>query len=526
MAAYTDALLRGAILVLTSLVLGGVAWLRLVLGAGPHAQPVGAVALALRIVAVSAALAAVAQAGIMLVALSGLDEVAGNWPVRLYLETTFARVGLLRVVLGVGVGWIAFRMTHRSAGRSPWIALTTGATLLVVLSAMLSHGVARLEARTPMVALDALHQFATTTWVGGLAHLAAYAAWGQREPVVPPGESALVRRFSTLAFAAVVTLVLAGAGLTVGYVGAWSALAGTAYGVMILSKMILLAATLGLAGMNLRMVRRAASRIDARLFRYAEVELGLGLTAFFAAASLTALPPAIDVTADRATITEVAARFHPALPRLISPPIDELIRTADPLLGEQRKRKPIERAWSEYNHHWAGLFVVLMGILSLLERLGVKPARHWPLLFLGLAMFLFVRNDPRAWPLGPASVWESFALPDVVQHRLLVLLVVAFGVFEWMVRTRRLPERPAGYVFPLLGAVGGVLLLTHSHAMVNLKEEFLVEISHALLAILSTFVGWGRWLELRLPEAGRGPGWQWRGCLIAVGILLLFYREG
>ncbi len=169
--------------------LGGVAWLRLVLGAGPHAKPVGAVALALRIVAVSAALAARAQVGVTLVALSGLDEVAGDWPVGLYLETTFVRVALVRVVLGVGVGWLAFRMTHRSAGRSPWIALTTGATLLVVLSAILSHGVARREARTPLVTLDALHQFATTTWVGGLAHLAAYAAWGQRELVVPTGEA-------------------------------------------------------------------------------------------------------------------------------------------------------------------------------------------------------------------------------------------------------------------------------------------------------------------------------------------------
>ncbi len=525
MAAYTDALLRGAILVLTSLVLGGVAWLRLVLGAGPHAKPAGAVALALRIVAVSAVLAAVAQAGVMLVALGGLDEVAGDWPVGLYLETTFARVGLVRVVLGVGVGWMAFQMTHRSAGRSPWIALTTGATLLVVLSAMLSHGVARLEARTPMVALDALHQFATTAWVGGLAHLAAYAAWGQREPMAPPEEAALVRRFSTLAFAAVVTLVLAGAGLTWGYVGAWSALAGTGYGVMILSKIALLAVTLGLAGMNLRMVRRAASGIDVRLFRFVEVELGLGLTALFAAASLASLPPAIDVTEDRATITEVAARFRPALPRLISPPHDELIRTADPLLGEQRERRPIERAWSEYNHHWAGLFVVLMGILAALERFGVQPARHWPLLFLGLAAFIFVRSDPRAWPLGPANFWGSLVLPDVLQHRLLTLLVVAFGIFEWMVRTRRLPERPAGYVFPVLSAVGGTLLLTHSHAMNSPREAFLVEVTHVPLGLLSVFAGWGRWLELRLPEAGRGPGWLWRGCLIAVGILLLFYRE-
>jgi putative copper resistance protein D len=232
------------------------------------------------------------------------------------------------------------------------------------------------------------------------------------------------------------------------------------------------------------------------------------------------------VTTDRATVGEVAARFAPAAPRLTSPPIDELLRTADPLMERQIARKPIERAWSEYNHHWAGFFVVTMGVLAMLERLGVRRARHWPLVFLGLATFLFIRNDPRAWPLGPAGFWESLTLPDVLQHRTFVLLVVAFGVFEWMVRTGRLAERPWAYVFPVLCAVGGGLLLTHSHAMFNLKEEFLTEVTHAPLGILGAFAGWGRWLELRLPEADRWPAWTWRACFTAVGLLLLFYREG
>jgi putative copper resistance protein D len=262
-----------------------------------------------------------------------------------------------------------------------------------------------------------------------------------------------------------------------------------------------------------------------RLARLVEVELGLAVTVIFAAASLTSLPPATDVRADRAAVAEVAVRFTPQPPRLTSPPVAELLRVADPLMLEQGQRKPIERAWSEYNHHWAGLFVATMGVLAGLERLGVRRARHWPLVFLGLALFLFIRNDPRAWPLGPAGFWESFALPDVLQHRAFVLLVVAFGVFEWMVRTGRLPSRPWGYVFPLVCAVGGGLLLTHSHAMFNLKEEFLTEVTHAPLGILGAFAGWARWLEMRLPAAGKASAWCWIGCLTAVGALLLIYRE-
>jgi putative copper resistance protein D len=295
---------------------------------------------------------------------------------------------------------------------------------------------------------------------------------------------------------------------------------------MVSSKALMLAVILALAALNFRAVRRSSAGGQARLLRLAEVELGLGITVLFAAASLTSLPPAVDVTTDRAAVGEVLARFAPAPPRLTSPPVAELIEKAEPLMAPVTRREPIERAWSEYNHHWAGFFVLLMGVLCVLERLGLRAARHWPLAFLGLAVFLFLRNDPRAWPLGPAGFWESFLLPDVLQHRAFVVIIVAFGVFEWMVRTGRLPERPWGYVFPLLCAAGGGLLLTHSHAMFNLKAEFLTEVTHTPLGLLGAFAGWGRWLELRLPGAGRGPGWLWTACLIAAGLILVVYREG
>ncbi|HET7339987.1 MAG TPA: CopD family protein, partial [Methylomirabilota bacterium] len=336
--------------------------------------------------------------------------------------------------------------------------------------------------------------------------------------------AAVVRRFSRLALAAIGTLIVAGGVLSWRYVGDWAAYVGTAYGVMILSKALLLAAILAVAWLNLHAVRAAAA-VDRRLRSLVEVEFGLGLTVLFAAASLTSLPPAIDVTVDRASVAEVAARFKPTPPRLTSPPVAELIEKAEPLMGPVTRREPVERAWSEYNHHWAGFFVLLMGLLATLERLGVRAARHWPLVFLGLAGFLFLRNDPRAWPLGPAGFWESLALPDVLQHRAFVLLIIAFGVFEWMVRTGRLARRPWGYVFPLLCAAGGGLLLTHSHAMFNLKNEFLAEVTHVPLGILGAFAGWGRWVELRLPGAGRGPGWLWTACLAAVGAILVVYRE-
>jgi putative copper resistance protein D len=294
---------------------------------------------------------------------------------------------------------------------------------------------------------------------------------------------------------------------------------------MVLTKMVILAGLLALGAANFFAVRRLADGRPVslpRVRRFVEVELGLGITVLFAAASLTSLPPAIDVVADRATPDEVATRFTPRWPSFTSPPIAEL-----PVDDKNAPRTDADRAWSEYNHHVSGLFVLLMGTLAIVHVSGgARWARHWPLALLGLAAFMLVRNDPGAWPLGPQGFWASMAEPTVLQHRVFVLLVSAFGLFEWTVRTRRLRAPRWALVFPLLCAVGGGLLLTHSHAGLNLKSEFLLEVTHAPLGVLGVVIGWARWLELRLAAPDdRLPGRVWATGLAVFGVLLLLYRE-
>src|SRR5215813_1318647 len=92
-------------------------------------------------------------------------------------------------------------------------------------------------------------------------------------------------------------------------------------------------------------------------------------------------------------------------------------------------------------------------------------AKMWPLTFLGLAVFLFLRSDPENWPLGPNGFWESFAVSDVLQHRVAVILVIMFGTFQWRVETNRVQSPFAPLVFPAVCALGGVILLTHTHPL-------------------------------------------------------------
>ena len=57
------------------------------------------------------------------------------------------------------------------------------------------------------------------------------------------------------------------------------------------------------------------------------------------------------------------------------------------------------------------------------------------------------------------------------------------------------------YLFPLLCAFGGILLLTHAHAEFELKTEFLIQSTHVTMGLLAMLMASGRWLELRLENA-------------------------
>jgi putative copper resistance protein D len=194
-----------------------------------------------------------------------------------------------------------------------------------------------------------------------------------------------------------------------------------------------------------------------------------------------------------------------------------------------RPNTPAEKAWSEYNHHWAGIIVLAVGLLALGAQAGrASWACHWPLAFLGLAVFLFLRSDPEVWPLGPNGFWITCADPEVLLHRIFVLLVIGLAVFEWRVQTNRATSPNVRLVFPVLVAVSGALLLTHSHTLGNIKEEVLAELSHIPLAILAVAAGWSRWLEVRLPPENptrNAMGRLWPVCIALIGAVLLNYHE-
>ncbi|MDN3564771.1 copper resistance D family protein [Paeniroseomonas aquatica] len=426
--------------------------------------------------------------------------------------------------------------------RRRWALLGAAAAVLLAVT-FGSHAIARTEERPMLLLATGLHQAGAAFWLGGLPCLLAALR-------LTPASARLVgQRYSWAAAGGVGLILLGSAGFWLGYIGAVEAVYGTAYGSMAATKLIMLGLLLLLGAANFRALHGVAPMGQGlpRLRRFIEAEMAIGIAVLAVAASLTSVPPAADLPDDRVTWAEITERFTPQLPRLSSPDHADLAIPAlqAQLDAEWQQRQAAQRpqaftpgegllpprnatdiAWSEYNHHWAGIMVLLVGLAALLDATGRVPlARHWPLVFLGLAGFLLVRSDPEAWPLGDIGLLDSLRDPEVVQHKLASLLVVGFALSEWSVRLGLLRGR-VRFVFPVAMLAGGVLLLAHTHAISNIKEAQLIELSHLPLAVFAVIGGCARWTELRGPEAlARVARWLWPLCLVMIGLLLLLYRE-
>src|SRR5216683_2089858 len=490
---FLSVLFRGATLTFQSLAVGGIVFLIFIVRRSQEdsAQLQQA---CLRWIRRSALALAVMQISYVLANSLILRESA-EMPLRQVLGANFVLAGFIGIVAAFTV--IALTVPTRSSG---YTDLLLPAAAIIASSVMTSHSMARLDYRAPLVVFTALHQAAAATWLGGLPYLLIAI----RRAPAPDAARQLSARFSQLALASVAVLASAGLLLSFAYVGSVQAIYGTSYGAMVATKALLFGLLLFLGALNFQLVRRGPA-------------------------------------------SSIFASLSPRSPRCASPAVQELpediyaaqkkafevgsLSTESYVPGQTgtRLNTPAEKAWSEYNHHWAGIIVLSMGLLALLAQAGqFSWARNWPLAFFGLSAFLFLRSDPETWPLGPVGFWATLADPEILLHRFFALLVIALAVFEWRVQTGRVASGRARLVFPALIAVSGALLLTHSHSLGNLKEERLAELSHIPLAILAVTAGWSRWLELRLPFENQTRNVMarlWPLCIALIGVVLLNYRE-
>ncbi|MFF0535396.1 copper resistance CopC/CopD family protein [Streptomyces coelicoflavus] len=149
-----------------------------------------------------------------------------------------ALTGAVGVVLAVGLALTWAAAEHASAGTQVPVAMTS----------------------------SVLHLLATAVWLGGLAALLTTL----RSARPAPDATTTVARFSRTAFTAVTVLVVTGVYQSWRGLGSWQTLTGTAYGRLLLAKVILVAVLLAAAAVSRRwtaalVTEPAAVREPARL---------------------------------------------------------------------------------------------------------------------------------------------------------------------------------------------------------------------------------------------------------------------
>jgi putative copper resistance protein D len=550
LANFIDDFLGGLILIGYALVVGTLLWSFFILKVWSQ-KPAASPAIIRRAVAVLrfGAIALAAMQGTKLV-IKGmvLWGVLGELPIDAYAGTVQFQAGLARLLLSLAIVYLSGRLLENPAHRRHWNLLTAATVPLVIAGAWLVHAVGRFEYREPLMLMTILHQFAAAVWFGGVAQLLALWHLGRTNPEAKELWPSAIVRFGILGVASVALLLFTGLPLAWVYVASWDGLFGTGYGSLVVTKIILLGVALGFAWLNHRAGRtwlqqKQSGALTRKVPHYIEAEAFVLVGILFIAATLSSQPPSEDLAGNKeltATIPEVVQMFSPRLPKIHSPSHEELLAGEAGRVAVVNKVPSVAATeWSDYNHNVAGLFLTAMGFMAMLSYIrtpGFRWTRYWPIGFVGLAIFLFFRSDAETWPLGPIGFWEStFGNGEVFQHRIATLVAFILGVMEIRARTRG-ETRKLQYVFPLLCAFGGILLLTHAHAEFELKSEYLIQSTHTMMGLLAVIMAAGRWLELRLaPTGGPSDGDAYLEGSIAgfiaifsmflIGNIMMFYRE-
>lgn len=449
-----------------------------------------------------------------------------------FAGTGVFKIGFAGIVLALLFAGAGRLMQRRPQSPCHWSLGAVAAAAVMVQQGMSSHAASRLEHGAELMLITGVHQLGAMVWVGGVIHLLLFWRRSRANAAAKALWPGVLARFSPLGVVSMALILGPGLYLALSYVGTWDGLLGTGHGNAVVAKIGLLAFALVLAGSNFSAgLRWRRSGNDAAAFgrtpAVIEVESGVAVALLFVAAALAALPPAIDVGAERASLAEVWQMFSPKIPHLQGPKI-ELIKAPelnDTVTGALGMKEDLR--WSHFNHNLSGVIVLAIALAAFLDRTGrVGWARHWPLLFTAFSILILLFANNEYWPIGWLNPLSGFSDPEVVQHWLAAVLVFFLGLVEWRARAGGLAGTRYAYVFPVLCGVGGLLLVTHAHAVDELKTEFLIQSTHLSMGVLGILVGCGRWLELRMAGPyGRAGGNLSVAAIGLVGLILLFYVE-
>lgn len=188
------------------------------------------------------------------------------------------------------------------------------------------------------------------------------------------------------------------------------------------------------------------------------------------------------------------------------------------------------KAYSEFNHHLAGVFVIVIGLSELHYALGVKKI-SWARFLLPVSMlsaggFLLIWSDHEAWPIGSLSFADTFLGGDweMLQHKLFGLLLLLVGTIEWLRRLGRLSQVLWRIPLPAFAILGGLSLFVHSHGAHPAAHQ--IAVHHAVMGVMAVTAGSTKLLsQWRRPRACFPWELAWSALILLIGLQLLLYAE-
>jgi copper resistance protein D len=536
---FLDSLIGGFDLICFSLAIGSLFWGLVLLRPWKESESLGAELLktTVRLLYQGGFLLAGAQLFKIILKVWLMTAILHRWPFPEFAGTTQFIGGIVRTALTLLLaGYCYVYLRHNPFSKQHWITASIIALPMIISGAWLVHAAGRFENQVLLMSLTVLHQLAAAAWIGGVFQLVNLWFLRYNKKINAELWPLLLRRFSIFGSVSVLLILATGIPIAWQYIDTWNGLVGTGYGNLLLVKITLLALALGFAWLNRSAVLEYGISgngyaLTNRVPYYIEAETFVLITLLFTAASLASQPPAIDIPSLTASWQEVLNTFGPQIPQTSSPTHSDLIageagRVA--IVGQVPSIAATE--WSNYNHNIAGIFLTVMSffaMLSYVRHSSFETFKYWPVGFVLLGIFLFFRSDAETWPLGPIGFWEStFNNGEVLQHRIATLLVFVLGVIELSTRIKRGENNKLPFVFPVLAAFGGLMLLTHSHVGFQAKSAFLIQVGHTTMGIFSLILACGRWLELKLDKPGKDiAGFISVAALFQIGLILMFYRE-
>jgi putative copper resistance protein D len=195
------------------------------------------------------------------------------------------------------------------------------------------------------------------------------------------------------------------------------------------------------------------------------------------------------------------------------------------------------KAYSEFNHHLAGVFVLLIGLSELRTGLALATLA-WTRFLLPVSMllagaFLMIWSDHEAWPVGSLSFTQTFFGGDqeILQHKVYGIMLLGVGSIELLRRTGRVRQVLWMIPLPAFAIIGGLMLFLHSHGVHPAAHK--IALNHAIMGIMAVSAGSSKlmsgWTGPYAAAAGASgrSRWEivWACFILLIGAQLLIYTE-